>query len=89
MAYLIPTIFDKVQHICIFIAFAWLWVRAGRSVWWVLVAGAVYGMGIEVFQGVMPIKRSFDWYDGLADVVGTLIGVGLAQIPILQAADRG
>ena len=51
---------------------------AGRSVKWVLLAGITYGLLIEIWQGVMPINRSFDLYDALADTVGTIIGIGLA-----------
>nr|WP_293837600.1 VanZ family protein [uncultured Arsenicibacter sp.] len=81
--------FDKFEHLAIFALFAWLWLRAGRSVTWVLIAGVVYGMGIEVFQGAFPVlKRSFDLYDGVADAVGTILGILVAQIPVFKAADK-
>lgn len=66
---------DKFEHAGIFLLFALLWLNAGKSIRWVLLVGAAYGMGIEIFQGVMPIGRTFDWYDALADVVGAGLGV--------------
>jgi VanZ family protein len=71
---------DKVMHIGIFLLFGFLWRQLGRTIWWVLMAGAAYGMLIEIWQGVMPINRSFDLYDALADTVGTLLGIGLAEV---------
>lgn len=71
---------DKFEHAGIFLLFALLWLKAGRSITWVLIVGAAYGMGIEIFQGVMPIGRSFDWFDALADVVGAGLGVLISLV---------
>ena len=69
---------DKLMHIGIFTLFGYLWRRVGYSVWSVLLAGLIYGLLIEIWQGLMPINRSFDPYDALADTVGTALGVALA-----------
>nr|WP_235985498.1 VanZ family protein [Spirosoma utsteinense] len=69
---------DKLMHVSIFMLFGFLWRQLGYSVWKVLLAGVAYGLLIEVWQGIMPLNRSFDLYDALADTVGTLIGIGLA-----------
>lgn len=71
---------DKLLHVGIFMLFGYLWRRAGYSVWSVLLAGAAYGLLIEIWQGVMPINRSFDLYDALADTLGTVLGLGVAGI---------
>jgi VanZ family protein len=71
---------DKVMHLGIFLLFSILWRLAGYSSWRVIGAGIIYGMLIEVWQGVMPLNRSFDLYDALADTVGTLIGIGLVWL---------
>jgi VanZ family protein len=71
---------DKLIHISIFLLFGYLWRRLDYRVVVVLLAGAVYGFLIEVWQGVMPINRSYDLYDALADAVGTLLGIGLADL---------
>ncbi len=69
---------DKLLHVGIFLIFGFLWRRLGYRAWVVLLAGAAYGMLIEIWQGVMPINRSFDLYDALADTAGTVLGIGLA-----------
>jgi VanZ family protein len=74
----VVTLNDKFMHIAIFVGFAVLWVLAGRRPVWVLVAGLLYGILIEVIQGVLPINRSADVDDAVADFIGTLLGVGLA-----------
>ncbi len=79
---------DKVLHIGIFGLFGYLWYWVGYRVWIVLVAGAVYGLLIEIWQGVMPINRSFDFYDILADAVGTVVGVGLAWLTRIVITSR-
>lgn len=71
---------DKLLHIGIFILFGYLWRRVGYSVRSVLIAGIVYGLLIEIWQGIMPINRSFDVYDIVADSVGAALGVGAAEV---------
>jgi VanZ family protein len=69
---------DKWSHTGVFFVFGILWIWTGRKPSWVIAAGIAYGMLIEVWQGVMPIGRSFDWYDGLADGIGVIAGVLVA-----------
>lgn len=69
---------DKFIHITIFVLFGYLWRMAGYSVRWVLIAGVAYGLLTETWQGIMPLKRSFDLYDALADTTGTIIGLAVA-----------
>ena len=70
---------DKIIHTAIFLLFGLLWRLLGYRAWQVLVAGLFYGFALEIYQGVMPINRSFELADGLADTVGTFVGVLLAE----------
>lgn len=71
---------DKWGHALMFLIFSALWVWSGRKPGFVLLAGIAYGMLTEIWQGVTPFGRSFDWYDGLADAIGAVLGVGLAML---------
>ncbi|MFD2571646.1 VanZ family protein [Spirosoma soli] len=73
----VMTLNDKFMHIGIFVPFAALWIIAGRRPMWVIIAGLLYGILIEVIQGVLPIHRSADVKDAIADFIGTLLGVGV------------
>lgn len=73
----VVTLNDKFMHVAIFAPFAVLWIMAGRRPVWVIIAGLLYGILIEVIQGILPIHRSADVVDAIADFAGTLIGVGL------------
>ncbi len=72
---------DKWIHVAMFIGFGGLWSLAapGRG-WAVFAAGVAYAVGIELWQGALPIGRSPDPFDALADVVGLVAGVGLAAL---------
>lgn len=72
---------DKLTHIAIFAAFGFLWRLTGQSAGKVLLTGILYGVLIEIWQAVMPINRSGDLADAVADTVGVCIGILLA-IPI-------
>jgi VanZ family protein len=73
---------DKMAHFVSFagISFLWLWVSPNYMK--VIIASIVFGFIIEFTQRVLPdsFHRSFDVYDGLADAVGALIGVGLFYV---------
>ncbi|GAB3563938.1 hypothetical protein GCM10027578_08560 [Spirosoma luteolum] len=79
----VPTVFsasDKLTHVFIFAVFGGLWYLNGYKAWRVLLAGIGYGILIEIWQGIMPINRSFDLYDALADSIGTAAGIGVAML---------
>ncbi|CCH57282.1 VanZ family protein [Fibrisoma limi BUZ 3] len=71
---------DKLMHIAIFVPFGLLWVLAGYRALPVLLAGILYGGFIEICQGILPINRSADVQDAIADTVGALIGVALGLV---------
>ncbi len=66
---------DKLIHVAIFVPFGMLWRMLGRSWLWVLVVGTLYGILIEIWQGLMPIGREADVYDAIADTIGTILGI--------------
>jgi len=78
---------DKLVHFALFAGFGGLWMRvlcpprAGvwaqcrRRVGALLVVGVFFAVGSEVYQGLLPIRRSGDPYDAVADGVGLLVGI--------------
>ena len=75
----LPLSIDKWVHAVMFLGFGSLWLTAlpGRG-WAVFAAGVAYAVAIEVWQAALPVGRSGDPYDALADVVGLMIGLALA-----------
>lgn len=70
--------FDKVIHTVGFAVFAILWLRVfPDAIMKLLVSGVLYGLFIEVYQHIVPINRTFDVYDAIADCMGLGIGIGL------------
>ncbi len=84
---------DKIWHVGSFLILALLWLRvyptAGIRI---LLYGALFGILTEVYQHVMPIGRTFDPFDVVADVggllVGTQIGPLLSRIKKTRAAEQ-
>lgn len=75
-----PFALDKWAHAVLFFGFGVLWTRAQPDkVWGILLAGVAFGIAIEIWQGLLPIGRSPDPLDALADAVGLVAGVGLAR----------
>ena len=72
---------DKVVHVVAFGVLGWLWMRALsgsdlRRAALTLAVGVGFGVATEVYQGLMPIGRSFDPLDAVADAVGVLLAIG-------------
>jgi hypothetical protein len=42
---------------------------------WIAIASGLYGVLIEFYQGYFCVDRSFDWFDALADAVGSFIAL--------------
>ncbi len=79
---------DKVVHVVLFAVFGGLWMRAlcppAPTTTWarvrrrggrLLLLGVLFGVGSEVYQQVLPLRRMADPYDALADVLGLLFGI--------------
>ncbi len=74
----LPFSFDKWVHVGLFAVLGFLWARAvpGRE-WQVLLGGVVFGIAIELWQGLPLVGRTPDALDALADAVGVVLGVGI------------
>lgn len=80
---------DKVVHAVLFAALAATSLIA-RIPWWAtLVWLAAYAALSEVLQATLPIHRSGDIGDWLADVVGALVATALAAPALWWVRRRG
>ncbi|MBA4851381.1 VanZ family protein [Emticicia sp. BO119] len=68
---------DKVAHFVAFAAWAFCWQFVFKNYLQTFLIGIVYGMLLEVWQDNLPGKyrRTFSWYDGLADALGVVGGL--------------
>jgi len=82
--------YDKIAHVGLFVGFAGLWMRvlcppdrrpSMSGLGWygllLLGLGGAFAAGSEVYQHVLPLGRTGDPYDFLADGVGLLLGIVL------------
>ncbi len=71
------TFMDKIQHFLAFAALSFCWRATGQSFIAVLIGLLLYAIFIEIVQFNLPpsFKRSFDYFDIVADCVGALIGL--------------
>lgn len=76
---------DKVIHFGIFFGFTFLWLTflylrnnlelSTRTIIIFFIVTIVYGTLIEVFQEQFTSSRTFDYFDILADALGSLTGI--------------
>ncbi|MCB0453773.1 MAG: VanZ family protein [Aequorivita sp.] len=76
---------DKIVHILIYFILVNLWmlylyIRNGfqfNNKWSLIILLSVllYGIIIEILQGLLTISRSADIFDVLANLIGSLIGI--------------
>ena len=78
---------DKLIHFVIFLLFAYLWgvffmqhstFEERNIIFIIIILGSGFGMGMEFYQKFFT-NRSFSYWDGMADAVGTIAGVWLAK----------
>lgn len=77
---------DKLVHFILFAVFSLLWTirlypkPVDHKSWLllVIVLGAAYGMGMEYYQKFFT-NRSFSYWDGLADALGSVAGAWVAK----------
>jgi len=81
--------FDKIVHIGLFSVWAVLWLMASREkTLLIILLGFAYGLGLEVYQQLLPFDRTFDWWDALADAVGILLGAGFKNVVLDRYLQR-
>lgn len=74
--------YDKLGHFLMFFGwtllfgFSWM-IKSEKKVrlWLVFLIGAMFGIGIEITQGLLPYERSPNTYDALADIAGSFSAV--------------
>jgi VanZ family protein len=90
----IPAQSDKVLHFLCFFAlsacFYFILDTTRRRVLHLtlIVCTLVLGVGSEIAQGLLPNDREFDPWDVLANVVGSLAAIGMANAYSRRAAER-
>ena len=79
---------DKFIHISIFGVWGFLWGTISRQPVRVFIIGVLYGLGIEIYQLVMPINRSFEWLDLGADSLGVACGL-IVSVLLMRVVSKG
>lgn len=68
---------DKLAHIIMFAGLGWAWLRAYPDrPRWVLLGGTVFAVLTEVWQSTLPIGRTGEVADAVADVIGLAMAAG-------------
>lgn len=84
---------DKMVHGLLFAGFGWLWMRAlpgsARTRAIIVAAGLAMAPITEVGQWMPWVGRDAGWGDGLADVVGLLVGCSAAVLMPLRGPKGG
>jgi VanZ family protein len=79
--------FDKLVHFNLFFLFTFLWgnyfkqftnVEENTIFLILVIVGSTYGMGMEYYQKFFT-NRSFSYWDGLADAIGSVFGAWAAK----------
>ena len=78
---------DKLIHFALFAILAFLWVayflnretlHDNRIILLIIILASAYGMGMEYYQQYFT-NRSFSYWDGLADAIGSVAGAWAAK----------
>ena len=78
---------DKLIHFVLFAILAFLWgayflnlktLHANRIILLIIILASAYGMGMEYYQQYFT-NRSFSYWDGLADAIGSVAGAWAAK----------
>ena len=74
---------DKMVHFSFYTisSFLWSWALLNSkskhfyfNLILIVLGLIMFGLGIEFLQDILPTKRSFEWYDVLANTLGVLFG---------------
>jgi VanZ family protein len=77
-----PMLNDKLAHGLVFAGLAFLWLQYLRRAPTVILGLALYAIGTEVLQYLLPASfaRSFDLKDIVADLCGLSIGLSISYV---------
>jgi VanZ family protein len=70
---------DKLHHFGAFGILGALWYWANPKPTLIIALGIAYGFLIEVWQHILPIGRTFDAFDGIADATGIIVAIPIAK----------
>ena len=71
---------DKMVHVSAFVLLFFLWFLARPDKQTAILFLVIsYGLGIEFLQEWLPLQRSFEWADVVADSAGALLGWWIGQ----------
>lgn len=82
--------FDKIQHIgaygilAIMLALAWPRLRLR----WLVILPALYGIGLEIAQALMPFGRTGSVWDALANLLGASVVVIIWMIWVYTQEEK-
>ncbi|MEA5458116.1 VanZ family protein [Arcicella sp. LKC2W] len=73
---------DKANHFIAFAGFTFFWLFPYPKPLKIISIAIIYGIGVEFWQAILPesFHRGFEWYDALADGLGSIIGYFLYVI---------
>lgn len=76
--------YDKIGHFTIFFGWTLLYglfmltkKYTETRLILIFIAGCLFGISIEIFQGILPIDRHMDINDALVDILGSLMAIGI------------
>ncbi len=86
--------YDKVMHVAAFMA----WTLATGITWRafqpkrvslaiLIIVPLLFGIAIEILQGILPTDRSPEWIDIIFDALGTFLGI-LIYLLLLSIKDQ-
>ena len=72
---------DKIAHFILFFIFGWLWLEAvprtqKYRMLWIAIAGILYAILTEIYQGILPLGRTPDPMDSVANLLGLFAAMG-------------
>lgn len=79
--------YDKLGHAGVFMIFSFLLMKGvwkpheknNLKIIVTLLISACYGLAIEIAQHFIP-DRGMEWYDALANVIGSFLGIAVLQL---------
>jgi VanZ family protein len=78
-------LFDKIIHFTFYALFTWLLLHGAwkgnpgtnrkKSILTILLISVLFGIGLEVIQGQVYVKRDFEILDIIANIIGSFAGM--------------